>query len=103
MERKVEEIVTRIINQNPNNLHLLIIAVLETLVNNSHSQQIISDYSDTFKDGNIKRQNLQPREDFVLYQYRNLLHEIAEKLSKIYTNKIISNPSKLIRTMTNTN
>lgn len=53
----------RIINQNPNNLHLLIIAVLETLVNNSHSQQIISDYSDTFKDGNIKRQNLQPRED----------------------------------------
>jgi hypothetical protein len=96
LERKVEEIVRKIINHNPTNLYLLLIAVLETLVNNSHNQQIISDYSDTFKDGNINRQNLQPRESFVLYQYSNLLHEIAEKLFKIYSNKIISNTSKLI-------
>jgi hypothetical protein len=87
LERKVEEIVRKIINQHPTNLALLLMAVLETLVNNSHKQQIISDYSDTFKDGNINRQNLQPREHFVLHQYSNLLHEIAEKLIKIYANK----------------
>jgi len=94
LERNVEETVVKIINQNSINLPLLLIAVLETLRNNSLNQQIISNYSDTFKDGNINRQNLQPREGFVLYKYNSLLHEIGEKLSKIYTNKIISNTSK---------
>jgi hypothetical protein len=96
LERKVEEIVRKIINQNSINLPLLLIAVLETLGNNSLYQQIISDYSNTFKDGNINRQNLQPREIFFLYNYNNLVHEIEEKLFKIYPNKIISNRLKLI-------
>lgn len=96
LEKNVEETVMKILNQKSINLLLLLIAVLETLRNNSFNQQIISDYSDTFKDGNINRQNLQPRESFVLYNYNSLLHEIGEKLLKIYTNKIISNTSKLI-------
>ncbi|MGI9011269.1 MAG: coiled-coil domain-containing protein [Nitrososphaeraceae archaeon] len=95
LERKVEEMVKKIINQNSTNLTLLLVAVLETLRNNPLNQQIISDYSDTFKDANINRQNLQPREHFVLCTYNNLLHEIAEKLLKIYPKKIVSNISKL--------
>ena len=95
-ERNVEETVMKILNQKSINLPLFLIAVLETLRNNSLNQQIISDYSDTFKDGNINRQNLQPRESFVLYHYYSLLREIGEKLLKIYTNKTISNTSKLI-------
>jgi hypothetical protein len=95
LERTVEEMVKKIINQNSINLPLLLIAVLETLGNNSLYQETISDYSNTFKDGNINGQNLQPREHFVLYKYNNLVHKIEEKL-KIYPNKIISNRLKLI-------
>lgn len=96
LERTVEEMVRKIINQNSINLPLLLIAVLETLGNNSLYQEIISDYYNTFKDGNINRPNLQPREHFVLYKYNKLVHEIEKKLFKIYPNKIISNRLKLI-------
>jgi hypothetical protein len=92
LEKKVEDMVMKIISEKLVNLSLVLVAVLEALRNDPSKYEIIFTYLDTFKNGNIKGEDLQSKENYAFFN--SLLQEIDKiykKLYKVYSNKIISN------------
>ncbi|HEY6588015.1 MAG TPA: hypothetical protein VIY98_06960 [Nitrososphaeraceae archaeon] len=94
LEKKVEDMVMKIISEKSVNLSLVLVAVLEALRNDPSKYEIIFTYLDTFKNGNIKGEDLQSKENYAFFNSMSLLQEIDKiykKLYKVYSNKIISN------------
>ena len=94
LEMIVEDMVMKILADKPVNLPLVLVAVLEALRNDPSKYEIIFTYLDTFKNGNIKGEDLQSKENYAFFNSMSLLQEIDKiykKLYKVYSNKIISN------------
>lgn len=97
LEKKVEDMVIKILTEKSVNLPLVIIAVLEAFRNDPSMYEIIFTYFDAIKNDNIKNGDLQLKENYVFVNNMNLLQEIDKiykKLYKVYSNKIISNIPK---------
>jgi len=97
LEKKVEDILVKIIDDKSINLSLILIAVFEALGNDPTKYDIILNYLNAFKNDNVNGKDLQSKENYVFINNRNLLHEIdkiKKKLFKMYSNKIISNTIK---------
>ena len=93
LEKKVEDILVKIIDDKSINLSLILIAVFEALGNDPTKYDIIFNYLNAFKNDNVNGKDLQSKENYVFINSMNLLHEIDKiykKLFKMYSNKIIS-------------
>lgn len=91
LEKKVEELFVKIKDDKSINLPLILIAVFEALRNNPTKYDVISNYMEAFKNGNVNGKDLQSKENYLFATNMNLLQEIDKKLHKVYSNKIISN------------
>ena len=99
LEKKVEDIVMKIIDDKLINLPVVLVAVLEALRNDSSKYEIIFNYLDAFKNDNVNGEDLQSKENYAFVNNMNLLQEIdkiKKKLLKVYCNKIISEVVKTI-------
>ena len=93
LDKKIEEMLLKIIDEKSINLPLILVAVLETCRNDVFYGQFMSEYNNRFKDDNIRGEYLQEKEDYVFVNYKDKLHEandIVKKLSNVYANKLIS-------------
>ena len=93
LEKKVEHILMKIIDDKSINLPLILITVFEALRNDPTKYDIIFNYLDVFKNDNVNGEDLQSKENYVFFNNMNLFQEInkiMKKSLKIYTNKIIS-------------
>ena len=94
LEKKVEDMVMKIISEKSVNLSLVLVAVLEAFRNDPSKYDIIFTYYDAIKNDNVNGEDLQSKENHVFVNNMNLLQEIDKiykKLYKVYSNKIISN------------
>lgn len=91
LEKKVEELFVKIKDYKSINLPLILIAVFEALRNDPTKYDVISNYMEAFKNGNVNGKDLQSKENYLFATNMNLLQEIDKKLHKVYSNKIISN------------
>lgn len=99
IEKKVEDMLLKIINEKSINLPLVLIAVLEAFRNDSSKYEIIFNYLDIFKNENINGEDLRSKENYLFVNNMNLLQEIDKiykKMYKVYSNKIISEIPKTI-------
>jgi hypothetical protein len=90
LEKKVEHILMKIIDDKSINLPLILITVFEALRNDPTKYDIIFNYLDVFKNDNVNREDLQSKENYVFFNNMNLFQEInkiMKKSLKIYTNK----------------
>ena len=97
LEKKVEDIVMKIINAKSINLPVVLVAVLEAFRNDPSKHEIIFNYLDAFKNDNISGEDLLSKENYLFFNNMNLLQEIDkiyQKLYKVYSNKIISSTIK---------
>jgi predicted DNA-binding protein YlxM (UPF0122 family) len=97
LEKKIEEILLKIIDEKSINLPLILVAVLETCRNDLFYGQFMSEYNNRFRDDSVRGEHLQAKEDYIFANYKDKLHEandIFKKLCKIYANKIISDMIK---------
>ncbi len=93
LEKKVEHILMKIIDDKSINLPLILITVFEALRNDPTKYDVIFNYLDVFKNDNVNGEDLQSKENYVFFNNMNLFQEInkiMKKSLKIYTNKIIS-------------
>lgn len=94
LEKKVEDILVKIIDDESINLPLIIIAVFESLRNDPTKYDIYLNYLDMFKNDNFSVEDLLLKENYVFFNNINLIQEIdkiKKKLYKVYSNKTISN------------
>ena len=96
LEKKVEDILLKIIDDKSVNLPLLLVAVLEALRNDLSKNEIIFNYLEVFKNGNLNGEDLQTKENYLFANNITILQEIDKKLLKVYSNKIISNITELL-------
>ena len=99
LEKKVEDILMKIIDEKSVNLPLVLVAVFEALKNDPARYEIIFNYLKAFKNDNVNGDDLQTKENYSFANNRDLLHEInkiMKKLLKVYCNKIISEAVKTI-------
>ena len=97
LEKNVEDMLVKIINDKSINLPLILIAVFEALRNDPSKYEIIFNYLNAFKNDNVNGEDLQSKENYVFANNMNLLQEIDKiykKLYKVYSNKIISSTLK---------
>lgn len=82
------------------NLPLILIAVFEAFRNDPTKYDIIFNYLDTFKNDNVSGEDLQSKENYAFVNNMTILQEIDKiykKLYKIYSNKIISTFTWLLK------
>jgi DNA repair exonuclease SbcCD ATPase subunit len=97
LEKKVEDMVMKIVDDKSINLPLILIAVFEELRNDPSKYEIIFNYLDDFKNDNISGEDLQLKENYLYFNNINLFQEIdkiSKKLCNVYANKIISNMTR---------
>jgi hypothetical protein len=90
LQKNVEDMLVKIINDKSINLPLILIAVFEALRNDPTKYDVISNYLNEFKNDNINGEDLQSKENYLFATSMNLLQEIDKKLHKVYSNKVIS-------------
>jgi hypothetical protein len=85
--------VIKILDDKSINLLLMLITVLESLRNYPTKYDIIFNYLEVFKKGNLSSEDLQSKENYIFFNNINLVYEInkiVKELFKEYSNGVIS-------------
>lgn len=89
LEIKFREILDETKSIDAINIPLILIAFFEAVRKNPVLHQILYTYYQTFKDDNIK-EDLESKQNHIFCNYRSLIHDFADKLHDVYSNKTIS-------------
>lgn len=88
VEAKFQNIFNKIISIDALNLPLIFVAFLEVIRDNPIHNQIFYHYYRNFKDNNIE-EDLQTKQEYIFFHFKNCLFDFSKKIQKIFGNKTI--------------
>lgn len=88
VEEKFQNIFNKIISIDALNLPLIFVAFLEVIRDNPIHNQIFYHYYQKFKDNNIE-EDLQTKQEYIFFHFKNCLFDFSKKIQKIFGNKTI--------------